>query len=606
MVLILVGVARAATPPPTWPPKDGPGSLLVHYGEEHWNDADGLTLLPKVVEDSIRYAPTAVTMSGDKANNGVPSELGKWLEIMSAYDRAGIPYFAAVGNHDRDQGTGENALTESAGGVTPVGDFKHYRELFKSRPYPAGDAAPYAQPGFGPPARPAGDPDGAASHFYADVPGARVIFFDNSCWGINHCEAFQTPPDAEGLTQYEYLAKHAGAAKAEGRRVFVVMHMPTQDPGDQNYRKELRQFHTMGKSAAPDNQEFERAAQAAKVDGVFVAHIKGQFQYLGSGSIPYFIDGGAGGELYTLGPVGTDHGYWHGYRLIRVADGRWETDAVPILTPGSLKVTGPDALKPGERARFEGFGAQPVKNHSAKVDALELRDPNPTPRSSSAAAAWLAWLAPMLFALFAIAAASPARAPRRRMAPRTVTASLAAAVGFAGIAAAQQSEPTSTPKEALPNPARIWTSADPAILAPVGSASDDPRRDTATQTADGEFAGVCPGRTTLWLSAGWETRGHAVHVASGPGAIARRLEPGARRLRRGRRARVASVNLAQPARVRVRVSRGRRSTTLLDGCRPAGRRVVAWTPTRRGRHTLAITVLSDRKPVTRRVRITVR
>jgi hypothetical protein len=73
---------------PLWPPVEGPGHLFVHYGEEHWNDDDGLTLLPKVVAESIRYRPALVTMSGDKANDGVVDELTRWREIMDAYDRA--------------------------------------------------------------------------------------------------------------------------------------------------------------------------------------------------------------------------------------------------------------------------------------------------------------------------------------------------------------------------------------------------------------------------------------------------------------------------------------------------------------------------------------
>ena len=97
-------------------------------------------------------------MSGDKDNNGSVEELSKWKEIMGGYDRAGVPYFAAVGNHDRLQGEGENAGV--GGGVLPVGDTGPYREVFKDRPYPFGDAAPYQREGFSPAARPDDDPAG--------------------------------------------------------------------------------------------------------------------------------------------------------------------------------------------------------------------------------------------------------------------------------------------------------------------------------------------------------------------------------------------------------------------------------------------------------------
>jgi hypothetical protein len=613
-VLALPAIAAAAAPPATWPPRAGDGILLAHYGEEHWNDSDGGVLLPKVVTDVVRYRPDLVTMSGDKANNGTEGELRPWLEIMGAYDRAGIPWFAGVGNHDRDLGLGEQAAAE-LGGVTPAGSLEPYKAVFKDRPYPMGDALPYADERFGPRTRPTDDPDGAASHFYVDAPGVRVIYIDNSCQSITNCEPLQNPPDGAGLTQYDYLSKHAGEAKAAGKLVFVVMHQPTQDPGDQSYRKATARMHVMAKGATPDNAQFEQVAAAAKVDGVFLAHIKGQFQYVGQGKIPYFIDGGAGGALYTDGPVGTDHGYWHGYRLMRVlGNGKWETDAVPIFTPGSLKVTGPDRVLPGESVTYAGFGAQPVKNHTAKVDALELRDPDPTPKAalSGTLGSVLRWFGPLLAILFvasAVAAGSAAarRSRMPRVARRGLAASLAAAAGLASIAAAQQSEPTSTPKEALPNPARIWTSADPRVLAPVASSTDDARRNPATQTADGRFKGVCPGRTKLWLTSGWETRAADVRVASAPGAVARSIRPQSRRLRRGRRAKVVTVDLAQAAITEVRVKRGNKVVkTLFSGCTPKGKRALSWKPTRRGRYAVQTVVRSDRPTVSRRFTVTVR
>ena len=71
MPIVLAGLALTAppvaafTPAEPWPPVDGDGVLFVHYGEEHWNDEDGLTLLPKIVEVAAMYEPKLVTMSGD-------------------------------------------------------------------------------------------------------------------------------------------------------------------------------------------------------------------------------------------------------------------------------------------------------------------------------------------------------------------------------------------------------------------------------------------------------------------------------------------------------------------------------------------------------------
>jgi hypothetical protein len=600
LVAALVPSAHAAGPPKAWPPPDGPGRVVAHYGEEHWNDPDGKVLLSKVVEDVARYRPALVTMSGDKANNGTPQELEPWLEIMQAYDREGIPWLAGVGNHDRDLGLGEDAANE-LGGTSPAGDLSKYQRVFAGRPYPMGDAPPYDAPGFAPRERPADDPAGAASHFYVDVPGARFIFIDNSCQSITNCDALQNPPDGDGRPQYDYLRDRAREAKEGGRLAFVVMHQPTRDPGDQSYRKETARMHTMAKGATPDNALFEQVASESGIDGVFLAHIKGQFEYSGQGGVRYFIDGGAGGALYTKGPVGTDHGYWHGYRLIRLLDdGRWTSQAVPILTPGSVQVQGPDVVRAGSRSAFAGTGSQPVKNHTAKVDALELRDPAPVAPASAGLPPALLWLAPGL--LVGLVAAGRAR-PRRR-----VVAAFAAACALGGgsLAAAQQSAPTATPADALPNPARIWTSADPRVLAPAASDSEDPLRDPRSQTSDGAFEGRCPGRTTVWLTSGWETAAHAVHVPSEPGRVVRRIRA-ARKLKRGRSAVVARVGLPQAAILRVRVRRpGGRAVTLRNRCSTVGPHAVRWKPRRRGTFRLEVVVASDRKPVVRRFRLRVR
>ena len=583
-----------------WPPADGPGALYVHFGEEHWNDADGLTLLPKVVADSVRYRPALVTMSGDKGNDGNTEELERWRQIMEPYDRAGVPYFAGVGNHDRDAPPG-------AGGLPPPGSIEPYKQVFSGRPYPMGDAG----------ARPADDPPGASTHYYADHGNVRWVFIDNSCFAIEECDSFQNPSaqNAAGRPQLDWLRDVAGEAGRAGKLVFAVMHMPTQDPGDQSYRDTIAFNHVMGKGAGTDdNAKFEQVAEEAGIDGVFVAHIKGQFLYRGRGGVPYYIDGGAGGELYTTGPVGTDHGYWHGYRLIRVDGTRFTTDAVPIFAAGGITIRGPSRLPLDSTTRFEAFGAQPVFNDPAKVPELELRDPDPVPRGSGGAGgvAGGAWLLIPLLAFGFAALASNGRLPRPRPA---VAAPAAAGLLLASLAAAsmaQRSAPTSTPKDSLPNPARIWTSSNHLVLAPLASDSEDPRRDPRTQTHDGGFRARCPGKTRLTIDSGFESAALGVTVPTRRGRLVRKVRVLKPRVRAGRKRRIARVRLGQRGEILVRAFKGRRPVrTLRNGCFAPGRthsffwdgkvpnragRLVS----RPGRYRVEVRVRSDRKPFVRR------
>ncbi len=508
--LWLAGAVEAKQVKP-WPPDPRTGAFFVHFGEEHVNDDDGKRLLTKVVRSSSRYRPDLVTMSGDKANDGQADQFDLWATVMDIYDRRGVPWLAGVGNHDRTVPSG------FPGGTFPLADLTTYQEYFAGRPYPMGDAKPYR--GIRAGGRKA-DPAGAASHYYADVKGARWIFIDNSCFSIVLCDERQNPSGQnaggdEG--QYDFLERVATQAGSQGKRTFVVMHMPTRDPRDQLYAEPTSLQHTMGKGplGTLDNTMFEQAAAESGVDGVFVGHIKGQFLYAGQGGVPYFIDGGAGGELYTEGPVGTDHGYWHGYRTIALRRGRIRTDAVPIFVRGSIRIPGSRRMTVGDRREFLAFGRQPVVIDPAKVDALELRDPDPTPRSATADAGFVVPPALLFFApALLLSLALVARTQRVRIAVPVFAC--AAGLAVAGVSAAQQSEPTSTPVESLPNPSRVWTSSNPGILKPIASRTDDPRRNARTQTTDGLFRARCPGRARLRVTSGFETKVKRIVVKGRP------------------------------------------------------------------------------------------
>lgn len=615
----LTGAAQAsrAKAPKIWPPKAASGKLFVHFGEEHINDADGATLLPAVVRSSARFRPDLVTMSGDKADDGENEQYRLWLDVMKRYDRAGIPWFAAVGNHDRKAPPG------FPGGVATVADFGPYAEFFARRPYPMGDRTGYRKPLIRPRERPASDPDGASSHYFADAGPVRWVFIDNSCWSIIQCDPLQNPSaqnQGGDEPQFDFLRRVGTEASEDGRLIFVVMHMPTQDPGDQSYREPTAVQHTMGKTAGGllDNTLFEQAAADAGVDGVFLGHIKGQFLYEGEGGVPYFIDGGAGGELYTTGPVGTDHGYWHGFRVLYVRGEQFRTDAVPIFARGGIRIPGERRLAVGTRRTFEAFGRQPVFNDPAKVPALELRDPDPTPRTTRQVFApppLVLFSLPAVIMLLALVGRRVLRttgAPRRVLVP-SFTLLVATLMG-AGISTAQQSEPTSTPVEALPNPARIWTTSNPQVLKPVASQDDDPRRRKRTQTADGAFAGRCPGKARLTITSGTERRSKRIKVTSERGKpIVRRIRPGEAVVEAGERNHLARVMLAQRARIEARVlDNGDAVALLARRCAGGDSVAVDWSGRGRrgaldpGPYTLELQVLSDRRPVVRKLPIRLR
>jgi hypothetical protein len=377
-------------------------------------------------------------------------------------------------------------------------------------------------------------------------------------------------------------------------------------------------MHVMGKGATTDNQTFEEVAERTGVDGVFVGHIKGQFLYRGDGNVPYFIDGGAGGELYTDGPIGTDHGYWHGFRLLRVANRRVTTDAVPIFVKGGIRIEAPSSVARGKTVQFAAFGKQPVFKDPAKVEALELRDPDPQPPSSSVAAsgAWKVgiWVVPPVALLLLVGwSMRPTTSPRRRLVAVPVT--LLALSGLGAVAVAQRSEPTTTPKANLPTPARIWTTSNEDVFKPVASKSDDPRRKRATQTDSGRFAAICPGHAKIQVTSGWEARRKRITSRSEPGPIVESASAGASGAIGAAPKRVARVKLAQRAEVVVRIRRnGKRVTTLVDDC-VAGTRAIAWDGRIRkggalrdaapGRYAVVLRVRSDRPTVLRRATVEV-
>ncbi|MEJ7784268.1 MAG: metallophosphoesterase [Solirubrobacteraceae bacterium] len=524
-----LGASNAtAAAPDRWPPVKGSGDLFVHFGEEHLDDEDGEIIFPKVIADSILWSPDLVVTSGDKSSNGTEENLLLWKDAMSAYDRAGIPYFAGLGNHDRE------ALPGFPDGISPLSPLGPYPTVFADRPYPFGDAPSPA--GVSPNARPESDPAGASSHYAFDFGNVRWLILDNSCFEFAQCDRNQNPPYENGETTFGFLAEQAAEADKAGKLVFVNLHIPTQDPRPE-HSEPTPLPHTFGEGTSLENGQFEDAAAAAGIDGVFTGHIKGQWIY-DAQKVPYFIDGGGGGEVYVSDAeeVGVDYGYWHGFRLLRVTGKNVVTDAVPVFVPGGITVTEPKPAHVGDRVTMEAFGKQPTMDGPA-VEKLELRSPD-------------------------------SERPN-----------------FAN----------------LPEPARIWTSTNPRVARPVAVEGDDQRRNKRTQTKGGEFRATCPGRSRVTITSGIESASRVLYVRSAKGRIVQRMKAGPASV---------AVTLNQAAVIEVRLLKGKRVVRTLRRTCFAGGEVPLVTKFGRrgikpGAYTAAVTVRSDRKPVTRRFAVRV-
>ena len=118
-------------------------------------------------------------------------------------------------------------------------------------------------------------------------------------------------------------------------------------------------------------------AERTGIDGVFLGHIKGQWLYADAATCPTTSTAERVGSCTPRGrsapttATGTASG-WCGSTGAGVT-----TDTVPIFVPGGIRIEGAGSVRPGKRSLYEAFGKQPVFNDPAKVEALELRDPDP-------------------------------------------------------------------------------------------------------------------------------------------------------------------------------------------------------------------------------------
>ena len=318
-----------------------------------------------------------------------------------------------------------------------------WRTAFGGMSAPWGDAKPEGSIKL-----PEGEPDdgpGASTHYHFDFgpsakPFLRVIVLDNSQQSLTTSDLDQYPsvgPGASDVSQLGYLYRVASEAQEMGLHTWVVMHQPTQDPRDPSNVHPVSLNHTMGKGSSPDNALFDAIAQVTGVDVVLLGHIQGNALY-SVGETRYFIDGGGGGSPYALRSVGTDTGYYYGYRLFRMdrkgADRR--TYFIPLID--SIDVEGHQASPSATRCRWQCTATQP-------------HDPDLPPRLSGVPNE------PIVLEL----------RPERSM------------------------------DDAVPQLAYMWWTSNPKVLKPVGDPTLDPTKDPdfdeRTMTMTGNFKALKPG-----------------------------------------------------------------------------------------------------------------
>ena len=434
---------------PAWPPRPERGAFdVVHFGEAHWNEGQGPLTMPILIQDVLRYDPNFVAFSADIADIGTVDRLACFTQIIRPTTAAGIPWFNSPGNHDRVAVTGPGGVANGAIDI--------WRQVFAHMSRPWGDE-PVPSPRFVVPEGEPDDGEGAATHYFFDYgpvgkPFLRVIALDNSQQGLTASDLDQYPAVGPGQTdasQLAFLERVAADAEEKGLTTWVVMHQPTQDPRDISNVNPISYNHTMGKGASADNAAFDAIAQATGVDAVFLGHIQGNVVY-GVGETDYYIDGGGGGSPYALREVGTDTGYFYGFRIMRLSRGAdgWASRSYFVPLVDRIDIEGPDgAPKVGDEISLTAVATQPY-------------DPDLPPRLG---------LAPNE------AIELELRAP----------------------------EMTPADRGSVPALAYMWSTSNPSVLAPVDeTGSDDPSFDAKTMTTTGTFRAVGRGVARITIMTG--------------------------------------------------------------------------------------------------------
>lgn len=180
------------------------------------------------------------------------------------------------------------------------------------------------------------------AYYSFDFDGSHFVFLDSSPGWVEK--------QAISDEQYSWLEKDL--TKAQGEKIFVITHIPPQDPragaksktppdyingvkgsGNQLEQKLNNYEETKGIDHGfrdpKEAERFEKLMSAYHVDTVYLSHIHSYMEY-SKGGVRYMITGGAGAELLTV------NSYYH-YLIQRIGDTR-NTTMVELPSPANEHV----------------------------------------------------------------------------------------------------------------------------------------------------------------------------------------------------------------------------------------------------------------------------
>jgi len=265
--------------------KETPNPEFVILGDNR----NGYQTFSQIIDQINTIEPAFTIDNGDLVYGGEPNKYRLFYETVSKLQ---VPLYTTLGNHDiRENG----------------------RETYTKL--------------FGP------------AYYSFDYQNIHFAFLDSSRGWTEK----RTIPEE----QYQWLEKDL--AKAQGKRIFVVTHIPPTDPRAKTEPNPYPQMSETEKTTAikqemsklsgtsnidhsfPDKEEakrFENMMTKYKVDTVFMSHIHAYYSFV-KDDVRYIISGGAGAELLTK------DSYYH-FMRVKVTEKENYLEVVELPSPPNL------------------------------------------------------------------------------------------------------------------------------------------------------------------------------------------------------------------------------------------------------------------------------